>query len=65
MTIKEVASDIHSLEAELENYEREYVILPETFYKTYRAGEELAKDAQVLDWSDWAGVYGIWLRRRE
>jgi hypothetical protein len=28
-------------------------------------GEELAEDAWVLDWSDWAGVYEIWLRRRE
>jgi hypothetical protein len=28
-------------------------------------GEEPADDAWVLDWSDWAGAYEIWLRRRQ
>ncbi|HKE05488.1 MAG TPA: hypothetical protein VKE91_15625 [Blastocatellia bacterium] len=49
----------------MDNYERKYGILSETSYEACGAGEEFAKDAWVLDWSDWAGVYEIWLRRRE
>ncbi len=65
MTIDEVAPDIHALESDLENYEHKYGILSETFYEAYAAGEEPAEDAWMLDWSDWAGAYEIWLRRRE
>lgn len=64
MTVDEVMRDIHALEADLENYERKYGRLSETFYEAYRAGEEPAADAWVLDWSDWAGAYEIWLNRR-
>ena len=42
MTIDEVVRDIHALAADLENYERKYGILSETFYEAYRAGEEPA-----------------------
>jgi hypothetical protein len=28
-------------------------------------GEEPEDEAWVMDWSAWAGVYEIWLRRRE
>jgi hypothetical protein len=52
MTIDEIVRDIHALEADLENYERKYGILSETFYEAYRMGEEPADDAWVLDWSD-------------
>jgi hypothetical protein len=65
MTIDEVIRDIHALEADLENYERKYGILSETFYEAYRTGEEPADDAWVLDWSDWAGAYEISQRRRQ
>jgi len=65
MTIDEVVRDIHALEADLENYERKYGILSETFYEAYRAGEEPANDAWMLDWSDWAGSYEISLHRRQ
>jgi hypothetical protein len=65
MTIEEIVRDIHALEADLENYERKYGILSETFYEAYSMGEEPADDAWVLDWSDWAGAYEIWLRRRQ
>ena len=64
MTIDEVMRDIHALEADLENYERKYGILSETFYEAYRAGQEPADDAWMLDWTDWAGAYEISLRRR-
>ncbi|MGH9837519.1 MAG: hypothetical protein ACREEM_01905 [Blastocatellia bacterium] len=65
MTIHEIVRDIHALEADLENYERKYGILSETFYQAYSAGDEPADDAWVLDWSDWAGAYEIWLHRRQ
>jgi hypothetical protein len=65
MTIDEIVRDIHALEADLENYKRKYGILSETFYEAYSMGEEPADDAWVLDWSDWAGAYEIWLRRRQ
>jgi hypothetical protein len=45
-------------------YERKYGVLSVTFYESYRNGEEPADAAWVLDWSDWAGAYEIWLRRR-
>lgn len=64
MTIDETVRDIHALEADLENYERKYGVLSETFYEAYRAGEEPADDAWVLDWSDWAGAYEISQQRR-
>jgi hypothetical protein len=28
-------------------------------------GEEPDDDSWVLDWSDWAGAYKIWLRRQK
>ena len=64
MTISEVVKDIRALESDLENYERKYGLLSETFYEAYRTGEEPTEDAWVLDWSDWAGAYEIWLHRR-
>lgn len=45
MTIDEVVRDVHALEADLENYERKYGVLSETFYEAYSAGEEPADDA--------------------
>ena len=65
ITIDEVVRDIHSLEADLENYERKYGILSETFYEAYNSGEEPADDAWMLDWSDWAGAYEFRERRRQ
>jgi hypothetical protein len=65
MTIDEVVRDIPALEADLENYERKYGILSETFYEAYQSGEEPADDAWTLDWSDWSGAYEIRERRRQ
>jgi hypothetical protein len=56
MTIDEIVRDIHALEADLENYERKYGILSETFYEAYSMDEEPANDTWVLDWSDWVGA---------
>ncbi|MCK6619895.1 MAG: hypothetical protein HUU32_10175 [Calditrichaceae bacterium] len=65
MTLQEIIADIHALREDLEAYERKYGVLSETFYESYSNGEEPEDDAWVLDWSDWAGAYKIWLRRQE
>ena len=64
MMLDEILRDIHAMEEDLLTYERKYGVLSDTFYESYRNGEEPADDAWVLDWSDWAGAYEIWLRRR-
>lgn len=65
MTLSEIIQDIHACEEDLLVYERKYGVLSETFYESYMNGEEPVDDAWVLDWSDWAGTYEIWLRRRQ
>lgn len=65
MTLDEILQDIHTLEQDLQTYERKYGVLSETFYESYMNGEEPDDDAWVMDWSAWAGTYEIWLRRRE
>ena len=63
MTLDDIVQDIHVLEQDLQTYERKYGVLSETFYESYQRGEEPADDAWVMDWSMWAGVYEVWLRR--
>lgn len=65
MSLDEILRDIHAMEEDLLTYERKYGVLSDTFYESYCNGEEPADDAWVLDWSDWAGTYEIWLRCRE
>ena len=65
MTLQDLIEDIHALNEDLVIYERKYGVLSETFYEAYMKGEEPQDDAWVLDWSDWAGAYKIWLRRQE
>ncbi len=65
MTPNEILDDIHALEEDLLAFERKYSVLSETFYESYLKGEEPENDSWILDWSDWAGAYKIWLRRQE
>jgi len=65
MKLDEILQDIHALREGLLVFERRYGVLSETFYESYISGEEPADDAWVLDWSEWAGTYEIWLRRRD
>ena len=65
MKLDEILQDIHALEEDLLVFECKYGVLSETFYESYISGEEPADDAWVLDWSEWAGTYEIWLRRRD
>ncbi|MEZ4707402.1 MAG: hypothetical protein R3A44_09365 [Caldilineaceae bacterium] len=65
MTLSEILQDIHACEEDMLMYERKYNILSETFYESYMQGDEPPDDAWVLEWSDWAGAYEIWLDRKE
>ena len=65
MTLPELVRYIHRLEDDLHTYERKYGILSETFYVSYQAGEEPLDDAWVLDWSDWAAAYVLWIERKQ
>jgi hypothetical protein len=65
MTLNEITQNIHACEEDMLMYERKYNILSETFYESYMQGDEPPDDAWVLDWSDWAGAYEIWLDRKE
>ena len=64
MTLQDIIVDIHALTEDGEVYENKYGILSDTFYAIYSDGVEPEDDAWVLDWSDWAGVYQLLLRRR-
>jgi len=59
----QVLTDIHALEEELLEFERKYGLRSETFYAAYTSGEEPENDSWVLDFSEWASVYRIWLAR--
>jgi hypothetical protein len=65
MTLAEIIQDVHACEEDMLMYERKYNILSETFYESYMQGDEPPDDAWVLDWSDWAGAYEIWLDRKQ
>ena len=65
MTFDEILQEIHTLEEDLETYERKYGVRSETFYESYINGEEPSDDAWVLDWTRWASAYKVWLRRCE
>jgi hypothetical protein len=65
MTLDEIVQDIHALSEDLQNFERKYGVLSETFYLAYSRGEEPDDEAWVLDWAAWAGTYEIYLQRLE
>lgn len=65
MTLDDLLYDIHVLDDEIRSYERKYGMLAEIFYEAYMIGEEPSDDAWVRDWSAWAGLYSLWLQRRE
>jgi hypothetical protein len=65
LTLDDILQDIYALENEMRAYERKYGVLSETFYESYRAGEEAPEDTWVRDWTAWASAYRLWLRRRE
>jgi len=64
MTLEDILLDIHSLEQEMQTYERKYGVLSETFYQSYTQGEEPPDDAWVRDWTAWASAFELWQHRR-
>jgi hypothetical protein len=65
MDLATLVQDIHRLNHELERFERKYGVMSETFYEAYKAGEEPEDDGWVLDFQKWAGLYEVWLDRRQ
>lgn len=65
MNLHDIIADMHALIEDIEVYERKYGVLSETFYELYSNGVEPDDDTWVLDWTDWAGAYQIFLRRQE
>jgi hypothetical protein len=64
MSAQELLADIHSLEEELLSFERKYGVRSEIFFAAYTQGEEPENEAWVLDFTEWASVYRIWLVRQ-
>jgi len=59
MTLQEIISDIHGLDAELEKLEQRYGILSDDLYHLYKAGEI----EQSRDFLEWIGYYEAKLER--
>ena len=64
MTPQEILTDIHALEEELLDFERQYGLRSEVFYVAYAAGEEPEDESWILDFGEWASVYRTWLARQ-
>lgn len=64
MMLQGLLADIHSLEEDMLAFERKYGIRSETFFAAYNNGEEPDDDRWVLDFSEWAAVYRLWLMRQ-
>ncbi|MBM3493255.1 MAG: hypothetical protein FJX72_02870 [Armatimonadetes bacterium] len=64
MRLDALLSDIHHLEEELLAFERRYGVRSEVFYGAYASGEEPTDEDWVLDFSEWAAIYRLWLERQ-
>ena len=64
MTLQEILTDIHALEADILSFERKYGVRSEIFYAAYISGEEPEDDNWVLDFGEWASLYRTWLSRQ-
>ncbi len=64
MTAQQLLADVHSLEAELLEFERKYGIRSEIFSPAFVAGDEPDNDAWMMDFGEWASVYRTWLTRQ-
>ncbi len=62
--LHELLTDIHCLKQDLMAFERKFGVRSETFYAAYASGEEPAEEEWVLDFAEWAGIYGVWMARQ-
>jgi hypothetical protein len=60
MTLKELLDDIHSLNHELEKYERKFGVTSEDFYQLYQQGKlDEGEFEEIQEFCEWAGIYQI------
>jgi len=57
MTLSEILNDIHTIDAALTDFSREYGLLTETFILWYDEGHEPDEQSWILDFAEWAGLY--------
>jgi hypothetical protein len=66
MTLKELLDDIHSLNRELEKYERKFGITSEDFYQLYQQGKlDEGEFEEIQEFCEWAGIYQIKVIRQK
>ena len=64
MTLEDLIQDIHTLNRELELYERKYGLLSRDFYELYINGELPDEEVEQIDeYGRWAAFYKIKLER--
>jgi hypothetical protein len=64
MNVRELLTDIHVLEEELLDFERNTICAPRSSTLPIWAARKPADDAWVLDFSEWAAGYRTWLTRQ-
>lgn len=66
MPVRDLISDIHALDRELQLLEEKYNLLSEDFYQLYEAGrlrDEVIEE--IDDYGRWAALFRMRLRRKE
>ena len=66
MPMRDLISDIHALDRELQRFEEKYNLLSEDFYQLYETGrlrDEVVVE-EIDDYGRWAALYRMRLRRK-
>jgi hypothetical protein len=66
MPLRDLISDIHALDRELQRLEEKYNLLSDDFYQLYETGrlrDEVVEE--IDDYGRWAALYRMRLRRKE
>jgi hypothetical protein len=66
MPLRDLISDIHALDRELQRLEEKYNLLSEDFYQLYETGrlrDEVVVE-EIDDYGRWAALYRMRLRRK-
>ena len=66
MPLRDLISDIHALDRELQRLEEKYNLLSEDFYQLYETGrlrDEVVGE-EIDDYGRWAALYRMRLRRK-
>ncbi|MEA3334640.1 MAG: hypothetical protein U9R25_01945 [Chloroflexota bacterium] len=66
MQLRDLISDIHVLDREIQRFEERYNLLSEDFYKLYEAGRLRDETIEEIDdYGRWAAPYRMRLRRKD